>query len=111
MKCYHIDAENKMISEKSFSNTNEIRNFIGGYLTIAYAYPNGDVLYVDDEGILKGYTYGFFLWQRDDQGLFGNGVLVGPEYAEDDYSQTHSNRDPVTTLEQLKRYVTFAEIA
>jgi hypothetical protein len=54
-----------------------LRHLPGG-LTIATVFENGDVLFVDDEGLLKPASVAFRIKSRTDgQPMMSNGVLVG----------------------------------
>lgn len=46
---------------------------------IGLSWPNGDVLYVDDEGLLKRGMRLFYPGRRDHQPLAGNGLILGSD--------------------------------
>lgn len=57
-----------------------IRDAIGGWIEIAFKFPWGDVLYVDEEGLLKPSEHFFrFALRADPMPLAGIGVIVGRE--------------------------------
>ncbi len=94
MKAIYINAEEKTVTEIELNDpdsTNELQDLVGGYLTCGWTwydiagFPN-NVLYVDDEGLLKGYDHYFRILNADKIGfcnpsgptfLYGNGVIVG----------------------------------
>ncbi len=43
-------------------------------IQVGHSFPNGDTCYVDEEGLLNGYDYGFSFGQ---QPFVGNGLIVG----------------------------------
>ena len=47
--------------------------------TSGYVWPNGDTLYVDDEGLLKPGMRLFGIRRPDGQPLAGNGLIIGSD--------------------------------
>lgn len=77
-KCLKIDPIARVVSEIELASTHPgLRDVIGGSLAFAQGLPNGDTLYVDDEGLLKPNQSYFQL--DNGQPLAGVGVLVGKE--------------------------------
>lgn len=97
MKGILIDVVNKEIKAIEFSSTQDLHNLLGGYLECAYAWRNGDILYVDENGLQKDPQHWFLIHERADQLLAGNGVIVGREYNDD--GDTHP---PFHTVDQVK---------
>lgn len=97
-----IDAQKKEISQVEYRSLEDLHKLLGGYIELAYAWPNGDVLYVDEEGLLKQPQRYFRISVRPDQPLGGNGVLVGPEIGD-----TSNTEPPTMTVEQLRKLVRF----
>lgn len=85
MKAWHIDATAQTVRLVDYADGCDLRRLIGGFPEMAYRWPRtGDVLYVDEEGLLKAAevrlaTPCFLFLLRPDQPLFGNGVVVGRE--------------------------------
>lgn len=102
-ECYLIDAANKTITATSYLGLSGLQTLIGGYIETAYMWENGDVLFVDEEGLLKPEDKGrFMIFERSDQVLMGNGVLVGREVDND------GNTDPpAMTIDALRGRVAF----
>jgi hypothetical protein len=71
--------------------------------TTGASYPNGDILFVDDEGLLSLTDESMFFRLDSFQILAGNGILVGPEIEFDD--GTWTVQDVGTLIEHIK--VTF----
>ena len=90
--------------------TERLRELIGGWICHAATLPNGDTLYVDDEGLLKASTTFFQFKGRDDQPLAGNGVLVGRERINPRTGDYLGMTDVRSTVEQVTKLVTFQSL-
>jgi hypothetical protein len=78
MKAYLIDAAQREIRPIDYADGSYFRQYLPGGICIAWVYPNGDVLYVDDEGLLKPATCAFHIKARPDgQPMMSNGILTG----------------------------------
>lgn len=100
-KAYWINSETRQISEITITDLADLQKHVGGYIEVAYEWPNGDVLYVDEEGMLKQPASGFVLLpERADQVLAGNGVMVGREIGD-----TIETAAPTMTRNQLVLHV------
>lgn len=110
MKAILIDAAKREIREVEYNHTDTpIRSLIGGWIETAWSWPNGDVLYVDEEGLLKPQEHFFLLSLRSDgQPLAGNGVLVGRE-VEDDTTDGYHTEPPTITVDELRKLVRFID--
>ena len=100
-----IDSAAQEIRAVEYEGLDDMRRLIGGGIDSACRWPNGDVLYVDDEGLLKPQT-GFFMIEGVDQPLPGNGLLVGKE-VEDFGSGKWWTEAPTITIEELRALVSF----
>jgi hypothetical protein len=88
----------------------DLRDLIGGYIEGAYHWPNGDVLFVDEEGLLKPWRGGFlFALRADEQPLAGNGVVVGREIEGRGYVGGYTTLAPTITVAELRRLVLFLD--
>jgi hypothetical protein len=110
-----IDAHTRTISEIEIPHGQAalavFRDVLGGYIDLAFGWPNGDALYVDDEGLLKPWRCGFvFALRVDRQPLAGNGIVVGREI-EGEEAREHpggyTTEAPRITVEELRRLVRF----
>ena len=114
-RAYFIDATKRTIEAVEVAHGSDMlhdaRKLIGGYIDIAHVWPSGDVLYVDDEGLLKSPTVGFrFALRLDDATLAGNGIVVGREIeggSAAHHPGGYTTGDPRTTIEELARLVRF----
>ncbi len=94
MKAILINAKEQTVKEIELNDpdsTQELQELVGGYLTCGWTWYDvagfpRNVLYVDDEGMLKGYDYYFRIINADKVGfcnscgpthLYGNGVILG----------------------------------
>ena len=103
---YLIDPTSRTITEVAFTGLGELQKLVGGYIEIAYMWrPNGDTLFVDEEGMYRHAKH-FSLRERPDQTLAGNGVLVGME-VDGPYEGGYTNRDPTMTIKELRERVTW----
>lgn len=102
MKALHIDAEHLTIGVVEYHGLADLQRLVGGFIEVAYLWPNGDVLYVDEEGLLKLPQRGFRITVRPDQPLAGNGVLVGREI-----EGTAGTEPPTMTVPELWSTVQF----
>jgi hypothetical protein len=107
-----IDATTRELRVVACNGAEDIRALLGGWLEAACQLPSGDVLYVDEEGLLKPQTGGFLFALRPDQPLMGHGVLVGPELTNDEgeYIGDADVRTPIVLLRRLVRFVDRAYI-
>jgi hypothetical protein len=56
-----------------------LQKAVGGYLEFAVVIENGDVIFVDEEGLLKGPVVKGFAVKGAHQPFAGNGVVVGSD--------------------------------
>lgn len=102
MKAILIDSEQQEIRQVEYHHPAEWQRLIGGPIQLAHAWPNGDVLYVDEEGLLHSPRYFFAIPERTDQLLAGNGLIVGPEI-------NHEGAEPPSiTVQEVQQKVLFA---
>ena len=105
MKAILIDATMREIRALEYTDYKDLRRMVGGLLTIATDWPSGNVLFVDDEGLLKPQMHFFRIAGRD-QPLPGNGVVVGAD-RHDEKGDYLGTEDPQIAVEQLQAEVTF----
>jgi Domain of unknown function (DUF3846) len=106
-KAYWIDSKSKTITEVEYNSLDDMHRYIGGHIEVAHAHPNGDVLYVDEEGLLKDPKNWFLYAYRSDQPLAGNGLYVGREVEGEQYPNGYTTLAPTTSIEQLRGMVMF----
>lgn len=111
MKAFFIDSTKREIREVNYSNFRDIQTFVGGTFTMVPtdAIGRGDVMFVDDEGLLKTKT-GFFMLPDSDYPLAGNALVVGKE-SDDDNGDTFPPTSTIETLSQVIQFKTPAQVA
>jgi hypothetical protein len=108
MKAIFIDAERREIREVEYSPTGSgdehpsVNHYVGGWIEAAWRWDNGDVLFVDEEGLLKATMHFFLCKFRTDQPMAGNGLLVGREVEDEDVQGGYYTTPPTMTVERLR---------
>ena len=99
MKAILIDPARRVVEEVEYDKVGTLGKFVGGYITLAWQTEAGDVIYVDDEGMLKPQG-AYFRWTErpDEQPLAGKGILVGPET---DHGDTYTIADPTMSVDEV----------
>jgi hypothetical protein len=104
MKLIHINAAEKSITMVDYAGLADMQKLVGGYIgTAPVTLSPGDVLFVDDDGLMKPQEH-FFYFPSYDQPLAGNGIIVGREY-EDGSPAGYSTHDPKTPIDWLRKNV------
>lgn len=114
-KAILIDAANREIREIEYSGTygdpRSLQNIIGGYIELAWTFDNGDVLFVDEEGMFKPQRHFFRLSGYPNGRPFaGSGVIVGSEQYNKHGDYLHTD-PPASKIPNLSRMVTFLDRA
>lgn len=107
MKALLIDSIEGDVREVEYDGLKDMQRLVGGYISVAFEFPNGDTLFTDDEGLLKDPHSFFFLQPRGDTPLAGNGLLVGQERMDKDGEYLGTD-DVRTTVNELERMIRFA---
>lgn len=103
MKAIFIDAKNRKVElvDRDFENYKLINEQIGcDIFTYATSFNNGDVLYVDDEGLFDRGCNSFFTYEGAHQPFAGNGLILGTDEEGDSV-------DAATTLIEVASKVQF----
>jgi hypothetical protein len=117
MKAILIDAVKREIREVEYriqsaeGELPTVGDYIGGWIEAAFRFPSGDVMFVDEEGLLKPTMHFFFCAFRTDQPMAGNGVVVGEEVEDEDVPGGYYTVDPVVTVEWLRRNIIWMDRA
>jgi hypothetical protein len=94
MKAILINAKEQTVTEVELNDPDsygELQELVGGYICCGWTWYDvagfpRNILYVDDEGMLKGYDHYFRILNADKVGfcnpsgptfLYGNGVILG----------------------------------
>jgi hypothetical protein len=107
MICYYVNALERTINETEYSH-GKLHQLLPGGITSAQRFRNGDILYVDDEGLLRPATRAFRLarGRLDGQPMMSDGLLVGAEAPQDFYYE----RPPAMTIAQLQAEIEWLTI-
>lgn len=100
MKAIHINAEKQTITEININGLSGMQDAVGGYIAVAHGPNDKNTIYVDDEGLLKGYNYGFE-YNGAHQPFAGNGIVCGIDY------ETGESTDCTLTIDEIKKNVRF----
>jgi hypothetical protein len=117
MKAILIDAKKREIREVEYrpsgmkGDVPTVGEYIGGWIEMAFQFPTGDVMFVDEEGLLKATMHFFYCAFRTDQPMAGNGVVVGREVEDEDVPGGYYTVDPVVTVEWLRRHIIWMDRA
>ena len=96
-KAYWVNSMLQKIIEVEIEGLADLNKYVGS-ICIGKTYRNGDVLYVNDDGLLKPNKY-FFMVTGQPQPLSGDGIVVGPEVELED--DKWYNRDVISSVKQL----------
>ena len=102
MKALFIDVINETITETTIGNYKEIYQKIANdcsIFTCPVEFENSDIIYVDDEGLLKEVHGGFMMngWKYP---LIGNAIILGA----DDEGESI---DYASDVEEIKKQIIF----
>jgi hypothetical protein len=107
-KCILINANNQTITETTYEVSSGLQKLIDGHIEVAFQWQNGDVLYVDEEGLYRKVN-GFSFRLRRDQPMAGSGVIVGAEREGPHYDGGYTTLDPKMTIALLTPMVRFLQ--
>lgn len=92
-----FDPKSGEFRETVIRSLEDMQKLVGGYIAIGARFPNGDTLYVNDEGLYAEEKY-FFMAAGQAQPLCGPGFIVGPPVRGYD-------TDVGMTIEQAKEFI------
>ena len=99
-----IDTKNRDVKEVEYETYRDIQALVGSPFCIAMTFENGDVLFVDDEGLING-TEHFFTITGGHQPFAGSGLIVGAEETNEEGEEI--TKDPETSLSWVKGNVQY----
>lgn len=104
LRAIHIDAVNLRVREITIGGLEDMQKAVGGYIEVACHLPNGDCVFVDEEGLLKE-PEDFFTIKGGHQPFAGSGLVLGG-------TDEDGNSLPVkSTLREIDDAVQFLSIA
>ena len=105
MRAIWINSTRNSIIELQLSDEDvlsSLQKYVGGYITVAVDLPNGDTIYVDDEGLLKG-NVDFFEHKLGYQPYAGNGVIVNT-------TKSGKSASAKSSITDIRNNITFTDI-
>jgi len=78
MRAIKIDSGLMVLAEIDVNSLEDMQKAVGGYIETAHHFPNGDTLFVNDNGV-NGDSYSdmFIVVQGAHQPFAGDGLIVG----------------------------------
>lgn len=105
MRAYLIDTPNKQITEVDYNGDfHTIHELLGieCFTTVMFN-TAGDMVFVDDEGLINGNPDGWFVYLGYGQPLRGKGLVLGTDY------NTGESVEPRMGIETLRNMISFPE--
>jgi hypothetical protein len=93
-RALRIDASTGVISEVVIKDYRDIQEKIGCDIFTVVTLAKGEVLYVDDEGLINGTTKGFSI-NYGSGFLMGNGLVLGADFKGDSVDTKLSPADMI----------------
>ena len=99
-----INVTEKTVTEVQVGDFKHMQELIGCniFTTVSLRFPDGETLFVDDEGLLQGKTQGFKI-EGYPQPLMGNGLIIGVNHEDGE------NADVTITCEEIEASITFID--
>jgi hypothetical protein len=92
-RAIRIDARNGVIEHYENTGLKSLQDAVEGYIEVGHRLKNGDILIVNEEGLLREFDYGFSL---SGYSFLGSGVIVGPT------DHNGHDRNVQTSIDDLK---------
>lgn len=105
MKALWIRADKRTVEEADYVSLSDLQRMVGGTLCVAHRFDNKDVVFVDDDGMMKR-SNEFFILMGGHQPFCGNGVLVGRERR-----NSFKTFEPRTQRDDLDKLIRFCQVA
>jgi hypothetical protein len=104
MKGLFVDAGGRRITPVNYTYAS-MWEWLPGGITIARIFPNGDVLYVDDEALLHPVKVAFRLRDSTDdmQPFVSNGLLTGRDHGK-------KTLPPAMSADELAQYIVWLTV-
>ena len=102
IKVLAIDAEAGTVESTVVNSLEDMQKLVGGLIALGARLPNGDEVFVNDEGLLCEPRHFFAV--PGGQPLAGNGFIIGPP--DDQGESTHCK----TTVMEAREFVEFRTI-
>jgi hypothetical protein len=112
-KAWLIDTAARDIRAVEVTDSASMRHHVGGFIDLGHAFASGEMLYVDDEGLMKPQAHFFqFAPRADGWPLGGNGIVVGRELVNrrGEYTGTADVEIAEQSLRSLVRFMSLADV-
>jgi hypothetical protein len=107
-KCIFINSKERTITEVPDNSYPKLSEMVEGSIELAMQFPNDDVLYVNEEGMLIGLDY-WFIFEGGHQPFAGNGVLCGADRNDGD-NEGEQTYPPSFSVDDVRTRVRFPTI-
>jgi hypothetical protein len=103
VKGFFIDASRRIIEPFDYEYR-DLGRKIGGSITLGHVFPNKDVLYVEDEALLRPAEKAFRIYARPDgQPMMSDGIVTGADSIDPDAKV--GTLPPTFTLAELQNQI------
>lgn len=106
MRVIKIDSVNKTVSEVELNDEDSLKGLqaiVEGLIEVAHELPNGDTLFVNEEGLMYSPMH-FFEIKGGHQPFAGNGVIAGYDF------ESGESTDAESAASQIRAMVTFLSV-
>ena len=102
---FFIDALQRKVSKIEVETLEDMQRCVGGFIELAPGHNTSQTLYVNEEGLIKGFDYGFSFGGSEP--FLGNGLLLGPV---DNHGHTLSCTMPIEVIKVFTIFYTAASL-
>lgn len=102
MRAIVIDAKKREVREEEFDPAKGLeflQKCVGGYIERGRELRNGDSVFVNEEGLLEGLDFGFYI-EGAHQPFVGSGVVVN----HDEDGETIAAKSPLTMIKAMVQF-------
>lgn len=99
MRAIKVDAFERTITEVQVDGLKDMQAAVDGYIQIALELPNGDTIFVNEEGLLKGWD-AWIYYEGQMQPWIGSAIIVG-------HDGEGESIDAKSTVEEIKNNIRF----
>lgn len=101
-----INSEDRVFLEAQVSSLDDMQKIVGGLIERAFILPNGDEIYVNEEGLLSQPT-DFFSVRGAPEPFAGNAYVIGEV---DDVGDNNGARSTLGDIKRLVRFMTVQDV-
>ena len=105
MKAIKIDSYKRTVEEVRVHGLADMQKAVGGFIQVGHWFDNSnDVIFVDEEGLLKDPENFFTIRGKDSQILAENGLVLGTNIV------TGISVDAVTPVEYIRKNICWMDV-